>query len=73
MNTATKIVIAAAAGVVAGVVLGILFAPAKGSDTRSKINEEGKKMAEAVKGKFQEARDKFGEAMHGPKKESGLS
>lgn len=73
MNTTTKIVIAAAAGVVAGAVLGILFAPAKGSETRSKINEEGKKMADAVKGKFLEARDKFGEAIHSAEKESELS
>jgi len=73
MNTTTKIVIAAAAGAVAGAIVGILFAPAKGSDTRSKINDEGKKMAEAVKEKFREARDKFGEAMQCAERETELS
>ncbi len=51
MNNLAKIAIAAAAGVVAGGVLGILFAPDKGVDTRKKIADSGKKMAEAVKEK----------------------
>jgi gas vesicle protein len=73
MNTTTKIVIAAASGAVAGAIVGILFAPAKGSETRTKINEEGQKMADALKGKFREARDKFNEATHSAEKGSGLS
>ncbi len=52
MNNLAKIAIAAAVGVVAGGVLGILFAPNKGVDTRKKIAENGKKMAEAVKEKM---------------------
>ncbi|MFT3845265.1 MAG: YtxH domain-containing protein [Lacibacter sp.] len=52
MNNLTKIAIAAAAGVVAGGVLGILFAPDKGVDTRKKIVDNGKKVADAVKEKM---------------------
>ena len=59
MNNTTKIVVAVAAGVAMGAVLGILFAPAKGEDTRKRMSEEGKKMAEALKNKYREAKDKF--------------
>lgn len=52
MNNLTKIAIAAAAGVLAGGVLGILFAPDKGVDTRKKIVDNGKKVADAVKEKM---------------------
>lgn len=45
MNTTGKILTAFAVGAVAGAVFGILFAPQKGSDTRRKIGETGKKFA----------------------------
>lgn len=53
MNNTGKIVTAVAAGAVAGAVLGILFAPDKGSETRKKINEQGKKVADGIKTKFE--------------------
>ena len=59
MNTSGKILAAVAAGIAAGAVLGILFAPDKGSETRRKINEKGKKFADDVKDKFQKGKDKF--------------
>lgn len=43
MNRTGKIITAFAAGAAAGAVLGILFAPGKGRETRKKINEQGKK------------------------------
>lgn len=52
MNTIGKIAIAAAAGVVAGGVLGILFAPDKGVNTRKKITDSGKKLTDTVKEKM---------------------
>ena len=59
MNNTSKILVALAAGIAVGGVLGILFAPEKGSETRRKINEEGKKIVDNVKTKFKEAREKF--------------
>jgi len=58
MNNTGKIVKAVAAGAVAGAVLGILFAPDKGSETRKKINEQGKKVAEGLKTKFEKVSGK---------------
>jgi gas vesicle protein len=52
MNTTGKILTAFAAGAVTGVVLGILFAPDKGSETRQKISEEGKRIADSFKDKL---------------------
>ena len=43
MNNTSKVVVALAAGVAVGAVLGILFAPAKGEETRKKMGDEGKK------------------------------
>lgn len=51
-NNAIKLAIAFTAGVAAGAVAGILFAPDKGEETRKKI-------AETAKQKFREAKDKF--------------
>lgn len=52
MNTLAKIAIAAGAGIVAGGVLGVLFAPDKGENTRKKIADNGKKLTDTVKEKM---------------------
>ena len=52
MNTLAKIAIAAGAGIVAGGVLGVLFAPDKGENTRKKIADSGKKLTDTVKEKM---------------------
>lgn len=59
MNNTGKILTALAAGVAAGAILGILFAPDKGSETRRKFNEQGKKVADDVKDKFCKGKEKF--------------
>ena len=59
MNNTAKILTAFAIGAAAGVILGILYAPDKGSATREKINEEGKKMADAVKDTLRQAKEKM--------------
>jgi gas vesicle protein len=59
MNNTSKILVALAAGIAVGGVLGVLFAPEKGSETRKKISEEGKKIVDNVKNKFREAKEKF--------------
>lgn len=45
------------AGLAAGTVLGILFAPEKGSDTRKKIASKGKDTLEDLKSKYNDAID----------------
>jgi gas vesicle protein len=50
---ANKIALGALAGLAAGAVLGILFAPAKGADTRKKIQQKGNDYADDLKGKFE--------------------
>jgi gas vesicle protein len=52
MNNNSKILGALIIGAAVGAAIGILFAPDKGSETRKKINEEGKKMSDAIKDKF---------------------
>jgi gas vesicle protein len=59
MKTSGKILAAVAAGIAAGAILGILFAPDKGTETRRKINDEGRKLAEGAKEKFRKGREKF--------------
>jgi len=39
--------------------VGIFFATDKGKETRHKINEEGKKLVDAVKGTLDEVKKKF--------------
>lgn len=42
MENSTKIITATAVGVVVGGVIGLLFAPEKGEDTRKDISQKGK-------------------------------
>lgn len=59
MNNRGKVLTALAAGLAAGGILGILFAPGKGSETRRKIKEQGKKVADEIEHKFCKAKEKF--------------
>ena len=59
MNNTGKIITAVVIGAAAGAALGILFAPDSGANTRKKIGQEGKKLADTVKNKFREAKDKL--------------
>ncbi|HSD13279.1 MAG TPA: YtxH domain-containing protein [Flavobacterium sp.] len=49
-----KVVLGILGGLAAGALLGILFAPEKGSKTRKKILEKGQKYADDVKDKLDE-------------------
>jgi len=59
MKNTGKILTAIAAGAAAGAVLGILFAPDKGTETRKKINSQGEKLADNIKYKFRRGKDKI--------------
>lgn len=55
-----KAIIAVLAGTAAGVALGILFAPDKGSNSRKKIVKKSDDLVEAIEDKLNE---KFGELL----------
>jgi|KBSSwiS6_1023812.scaffolds.fasta_scaffold00484_2 gas vesicle protein len=48
MKTSSKILIALGAGLIIGGITGVLFAPDKGSETRRKISDTGKKLADKI-------------------------
>ena len=73
-KTGSKIIMAAVAGIAAGVVVGMLFAPKKGTKTRKKLR---KTMDEVMKGdfsglneKFEEIKDAFSGGKPGQKEET---
>ena len=47
-----KVVLGALAGIAAGALIGVLFAPDKGSDSRHKIVKKGEDYLDSVKKKF---------------------
>jgi gas vesicle protein len=59
MKSSGKILAAVAAGIAAGAVLGILFAPDKGSETRRKISERGKRFSDDAKDMIQKGKEKL--------------
>ena len=60
-----KVILSLLAGVAAGALLGILFAPEKGSVTRKKMSKKAEEFGDGLKEKFNEFVDdiseKFGE------------
>jgi gas vesicle protein len=59
--SAGKVLLGVLAGVAAGALVGILFAPAKGSRTRRRILKQGENYAEGLKDKFNEYVDNVSE------------
>ena len=53
MNS-SKVVIGILSGFAAGALIGVLFAPHKGSRTRKKIVYKSKDFADTIRGKFEE-------------------
>jgi gas vesicle protein len=57
MSTTSKVIIGTLAGVTAGVVLGLLFAPDKGTETRRKITERYSDLSEGLRTKINDLVD----------------
>ncbi len=57
MNTGSKLGLGVLAGFAAGALLGVLFAPAKGSETRKKIAGRGRDVVDGVKESFADIKD----------------
>jgi gas vesicle protein len=58
MKNLNSILIAAGAGICVGGILGILFAPDKGSSTRNKIAYSGKKMSENLNNSINKGKER---------------
>jgi len=52
MKNSTKILAAAAVGIAAGGLLGLLFAPDKGAETRKKFTKKGSSIVNKIKDEF---------------------
>ncbi|MBD1430348.1 YtxH domain-containing protein [Sphingobacterium litopenaei] len=61
MKDSGKVVTALLAGLAAGAVLGLLFAPEKGSETRDKINDSLSDLADAIKERAEQQIDQLNE------------
>jgi gas vesicle protein len=59
MKNSNKVLIAVGSGLVVGGILGILFAPDKGENTRKKITDSGKKLTDTVKDTLQKGKEKL--------------
>lgn len=65
-----KVLLGVAAGVAAGALLGVLFAPDKGTNTRKKICREGKDLTNDLKDKFDEILESITEKFSKVKKDA---
>ena len=62
-----KVVLGTMAGLAIGGILGILFAPAKGSVTRKQIADQGNDYADEFKSKYNDFADSIAEKIHSAK------
>ncbi|MFA6400417.1 MAG: YtxH domain-containing protein [Salinivirgaceae bacterium] len=69
MNTG-KVVLGLVAGVAVGALLGVLFAPDKGSETRKNLMDKKDDYADAMKKKFDEFIDSVTEKYENAKEEA---
>jgi gas vesicle protein len=61
--TKSRFVVSIASGFLAGVAVGILFAPYKGSKTRRKLLRAGEDLSEGIKGRFSQLGELIGEKL----------
>lgn len=65
-----KVILGIVAGLAAGSILGILFAPNKGSATRKKIMDKGNDYADDLKSQYKEFGDSVSENFESVKQEA---
>jgi gas vesicle protein len=63
MKNITKLLVALGAGLAIGGVLGVLFAPRKGKETREKIKEDGTKLKTQLSEKLSWGKQKVAEQL----------
>lgn len=59
MEKSTKVLIAVGSAVVVGSILGILFAPDKGTTTRKKIKDASDRLADTIRDRVQKGKDEI--------------
>lgn len=59
MGNSNKILTALGVGLAAGAILGVLFAPRKGKETRDLLNKKGRKLSEDIKDGIAESQRKL--------------
>ena len=64
-----KVIVSVLAGIAAGALLGVLFAPDKGWNTRKNISKKGEDFAEILEEKFNEFLDSISEKFDEVKEE----
>jgi gas vesicle protein len=65
MGNNSKVLLALLAGAAAGVVIGFMLAPEKGSETRKNFKDKATKLADTLLAKAEEAIDKMTEKTTG--------
>ena len=68
--SAVKIMSGLLIGAAAGAILGVLFAPDRGSETRRKISEKGNDLADNLKNKFNDFVDSVSDKFQGVRDEA---
>ena len=72
-HSSGKLIIAGLAGLAAGVAVGLLFAPQKGSKTRNRLKKKFRKLAEEVEENFSEELNELKSAFHKREEKEGQS
>jgi len=67
MKNNNKVLIAMASGLLVGGVLGVLFAPNKGRETRKRIADAEKKLNKSIKETVNRGKEKFSDLKDGMK------
>lgn len=71
MKNSGKILLGVLAGLAAGAVLGILFAPDKGSETRKKVAKKAEDYTDGLKEKFNGLLDDLADTVDAAKSKAG--